>query len=65
MQSDEYKAAQRVIEVFDGDFPLYVYLKDAGKLTVAPEKLWVSVNDILVGELKNILGVENVVVKND
>ena len=65
MQSDEYKAAQRVIEIFDGDFPLYVYLKGAGKLTVAPKKLWVSINDILVGELKNILGGENVAIKND
>jgi DNA polymerase-3 subunit alpha len=64
MESEGYKAAERLIEVFDGDFPLYVYLEKTGKLKAAPRRLWVTINDVLLGELRNILGNENVFIKN-
>ena len=54
--------AMRVIEVFDGDFPLYVYFRQSGKWTVAPKNKWVSPNEVLTRELRNILGEENVVI---
>lgn len=63
--SDVYKRAEKLIEVFDGDFPLYVFLCDKHKLTVAPRKLWVYMNDVMLGELKKILGDKNVYVKNE
>jgi DNA polymerase III subunit alpha len=65
MESKEYCAAEKLIEVFDGDTPLYVYLVNSGKLTAAPRRLWVSINDIFMGELKSILGEQNVFLKAD
>ncbi len=63
LNCDEYVRALRVIDVFDGDFPLYIYNRNEKKLLRAPSKLWVSMNGVLEGELKSILGQENVVVK--
>ncbi|MEG6571278.1 DNA polymerase III subunit alpha [[Clostridium] cellulosi] len=63
-ECEEYTRAIRVIEVFDGDFPLYVYCRDKKKLLRAPRKLWVSMNDVLLNELKNILGSSYVQVVN-
>lgn len=60
LDSKEYNRAIKVIEVFDGDLPLYVYCRDTKKLFRAPRKLWLSANDVLIDELKNILGDENV-----
>lgn len=64
-ESDGYKRAEKLIEVFDGDFPLYVYFGDKHKLTVAPRRLWVYMNDVMLEELKKILGGKNVYVKSD
>jgi DNA polymerase-3 subunit alpha len=64
LKSDEYTKAIRVIEVFDGDFPLYIYSRDTKKLLRAPGKLWVSMNSVLEKELKSILGEKNVAVRS-
>lgn len=58
--SKAFRRAENVLAVFDGTFPLYVYFEDKHKLTRAPQKLWVSVNDVLLDELRGILGKENV-----
>ena len=63
LSSSEYARAVKVIEVFDGDFPLYIYCQDKKKLLLAPAKLWVSMNDVLEGELREILGPKNVVIR--
>lgn len=60
-----YKKAVNVIAVFDGDFPLYVFFNDRKKLALAPKNLWVSPNDVLTGELKSILGDQNVVLRQN
>ena len=54
--------AIRVIRVFDGEFPLYVYFEDTRQWMMAPRSLWVSMNDVLRRELSDILGEDNVVV---
>ena len=38
-------------------------LEDEKRLILAPRKLWVSKNDVLIGELKNKIGDRNVVIK--
>ncbi len=46
----------------EGNFPVYVTFADTGKRMVAPRALWIDLNDVLVKELRSILGEENVVV---
>ena len=48
--------------MFDGEEPLYLRYADSGKLVRAPHALWVNVNDVMIGELRAILGKENVAV---
>ena len=49
-----------VLKFFSGSVPVYVLYEDTGRLTVAPVELWVTVSDILINELKEIAGSENV-----
>ena len=55
-----YRKAMKYIAVFDGITPLYIYLCDEKKLMAAPLSLRVSVNDVLLRELKKVLGEKNV-----
>ena len=59
-ESPEWKRARLVVRVFDGEEPLYLRYADSGKLVRAPHTLWVTVNDVMIGELRAILGKENV-----
>ena len=61
-ESREYRRAIQITDIFDGRTPLYVYLTDSGKLLKAPVSMWVSVNDVMVAELKRRLGDSNVAV---
>lgn len=64
-QSPLWGRAQRLLAVFDGDFPLYIYFEDRQKWVRAPKRLWVSLNDVLLGELKEIIGTENVCLRDE
>lgn len=59
----EYERALLLLSIFEGNTPVYIFLEDEKKLILAPRKLWVSKNDVLIGELKNKLGDRNVAVK--
>ncbi len=62
-QSDPlYLKAMKDIAVFDGATPLYIYFTDVKKLMAAPASMRVSLNDVLIRELKRILGDKNVAV---
>lgn len=61
--SEEYEKAVSLLQVFDGNFPVYIYFNDIKQLKKAPERLWVKNNYLLVDELKTLLGDENVVIK--
>ncbi len=63
--SDEkkYKKALEIIEVFDGSTNLFVYNANDKKLMRAPSKYKLDPNAVLIKELKNVLGEENVVLK--
>ncbi len=55
-----YRKALKYTAVFDGPTPLYIYFTDSKQLMAAPISMRVSVNDVLIRELKKILGVKNV-----
>ena len=54
---------KNILEIFDGGTPVYVYFEDMGKLTAAPKSLWVTPSDILIHQLKKLLGEENAVLR--
>lgn len=56
-----YRKAMKYIAVFDGSTPLYIYFTDDKKLMMAPISMRVSVNHVLIRELKKLLGDKNVV----
>ena len=64
LHTPEYEKAENLASIFDGDFPLFVYFQDTRKYARAPRRLWVSVNDVLLGQLREVLGGQNVVLKN-
>ncbi len=55
-----YQKAMKYIAVFDGPTPLYLYFCDSKKLMAAPLSKRVSINDVLMRELKKLLGENNV-----
>ena len=61
-EDPRYRKAMRYIAVFDGTTPLYLYFSDRKKLLLAPGRFRVSVNDVLVRALKDLLGESNVAV---
>ena len=63
LDSELYKKAFRVIDIFGGRTPVIFYLTDTKKKLIAPETMWVSLNDVMIKELKYQLGDENVVVQ--
>ena len=60
LDSKEWKRAQRILRVLEGDTPVYVRVADSGKLMRAPRELWVTPHDVLIQELQTALGRENV-----
>ena len=57
-----YKRAVNLLSIFEGDEPVYIRFADTGKLVRAPRSLWIMPNDPLFGELRRVLGDENVAV---
>lgn len=56
----EYQRAMQVTEIFDGNVPLYICFTETKKMYKAPFSKWVSVNDVMLEELKRRIGAENV-----
>jgi DNA polymerase-3 subunit alpha len=63
MDCDAFQRARRVMAVFDGNTPVYVYCTDTGKLSMAARSGWVYMNEPMLGELRRILGNDNVAVR--
>lgn len=57
---DKIRLVKRVTTIFEGTIPLYYYYIDSGKYEIQPKKDFVEVNETELGELKRILGDENV-----
>ncbi len=62
-ESKLFERAKNLISIFDGNTPVFFYLKDDNKVLKAPRELWVDLNDVLISELKHQLGDENVKLK--
>lgn len=63
MNWEPYIKAMKYIEVFDGTENVYIYDMSRKKLVRAPARYNVDINDILVRELKKLLGDGNVAIK--
>jgi len=63
LNTDMYRRAKRVTDIFDGRTPIIFYLTDSKRKVKAPANMWVSLNDVMIKELKHQLGDENVAVK--
>lgn len=59
-----YKRAVNLLSIFEGEEPVYIRFADTGKLVRAPRSLWIWPNEPLLGELRRVLGEENVAVVN-
>ena len=63
LNTDKYDRAKRVLDIFEGKTPVIFYLTDSKRKVKAPSSMWVSLNDVMIKELKFQLGDENVVAK--
>lgn len=61
---EEYNKASLLLSIFEGSTPVYMFFEDQQSLKLAPRKMWVQLNEVLVNELKNQIGEKNVAVKN-
>ena len=59
----QFDKVKNLMAIFEGRKPVYIKFADTGKWVVAPRNLWVTEHALLLQELKNILGDENVVSK--
>ena len=58
-----YERARRVLDIFEGNTPVIFYLTKPNRKVKAPDSMRVSLNDVMIGELKHQLGEHNVAVK--
>ncbi len=49
-----------LLSIFDGGCPVYFRAEDTGKMLRAPRTMWCDPNPVLLRELGNNLGDENV-----
>ncbi len=62
METREAKKAKNLVEIFEGETPVVFYEADLNKY-LNETKLWLDATPFVIGELKKLLGDENVVVK--
>lgn len=58
-----FEKARRVLDIFDGRTPVVFYLTNSNRKVKAPATMWVTLNDVMIKELKYQLGDNNVAVK--
>lgn len=63
LNTDLFYKAKRILEIFEGTTPVIFYLTNTSKLKKAPASLWVTLNDVMIKELKYQLGENNVATK--
>ncbi len=60
LESETWRHVNKLLRVFEGDFPVYLRLTDTGKLVRVPQECWITPEPILLKELENLLGRQNV-----
>ena len=59
--SPQIAECEKLLAIFDGSFPLYYYFSDKNEYKMFDRSNGVSVNDVLLRELRKILGESNVI----
>lgn len=62
-ECEEYIRAKQVLDIFDGQTPVFMYFEDSKKLMRAPRNMWVDINDVMLTELRRRIGEKNVAMK--
>ena len=63
MDGGIFHEVENLLEIFEGDFPVYMHFEDTGKTVLAPRRMWCVKHGLLFEELGRILGEENVKVR--
>lgn len=63
LNTELYIRAKRVLDIFEGTTPVIFYLTNSNRKVKAPSSMWVSLNDVMIKELKFQLGDKNVIAK--
>nr|WP_302958558.1 DNA polymerase III subunit alpha [Ruthenibacterium lactatiformans] len=63
MRSESFEETKNLLQIFEGNFPVYMYFEDIKQRMLAPKSLWCTQSDLLVSELERVLGAGNVKVK--
>lgn len=63
LSTELYNKAKRVLDIFEGSTPVIFYLTNSGRKVKAPSSMWVTLNDVMIKELKFQLGDKNVAAK--
>ena len=63
MRSESFEETKNLLQIFEGNFPVYMYFEDTKQRMLAPKRLWCTQSDLLVSELERVLGAGNVKVK--
>lgn len=63
MRSGSFEETKNLLQIFEGNFPVYMYFEDTKQRMLAPKSLWCTQSDLLVSELERVLGAGNVKVK--
>ncbi len=61
--SQQYQKAQSLIQLFEGNVPVYIRFCDSGQMVIAPQTMWTVNNATLLHELQELLGEENVAIR--
>lgn len=56
----EYIRAKQILDIFDGNTPLFIFFTESRKLWKTPPEMRVDVNDVMLRELRKRIGEENV-----
>jgi DNA polymerase-3 subunit alpha len=57
---EKWLQAKKILAVFDGETPVYVYFINHKKLMITPKENWVDACDVLIKELSELLGHKNI-----
>ena len=63
MRSESFEETKNLLQIFEGNFPVYMYFEDTKQRMLAPKSLWCTQSDLLGSELERVLGAGNVKVK--
>ncbi len=61
--SEEYRRTGNLLNIFEGDWPVYIRFTDTMQMVRAPQSMWAMQNNTLITELKALLGDANVAVR--